>query len=732
MRRLGRMPQNETVSDITHLPSTILDTFIPGYSLVSKYLLDVFAFDISIIASVCVLAFAFAFGGQFAMKHIGAQFFRYFSASITIYNYDPIYDNILEWVAEQQALRQVRNLKAYSAGESFDEDSDAMKAVQDLAEDSIFNFNNWAASSPPHYQPHTGFHRFWHKGTLFWFSVDKDRIPGGFMGMMVQDEERITLTTLGRSTAPVKELILEMRDRHLAHQTSKTVIRRPSPKEQRGRGRSAWNKVAMRPSRPMGTVVLDDKQKAMVLKDINDFLHPKTPRWYANRGIPYRRGYLFHGPPGTGKTSLSFALAGVFGLDIYCLSLSEATLTEEDLITLFNSLPRRCVVLLEDIDSAGVLRKKTESEEDSNKKADGNKKTDSNKMADGKMADGKERRKGKADEGDRRKDEKEGEDPATATASAIAKAVAQAVKGANDASEAGRRGPSLNNQGISMSGLLNAIDGVASQEGRVLVMTTNYPEKLDDALVRPGRIDMKIEFALANGQQTRELFMRMYCEDTQDLMRQPLKLSEILPITAGGDGSLSVEHSTSENRKLSKTLVPYLIEKSANSHIEKPHVAEPTPPLTPTRPASSPNSVHSGSTIDELATAFADALPEGVFSPAEIQGYLLTRKKDPLKAVVEVVAWRDAELRKKQPKKPEKDNTAESESKAGEAGNGKGDGAASSKTDNSTPKAEVSPETGIKALIGTAEGESESESASSTTSESSGVSEVSIGDFGDE
>ena len=99
LRRL-RIPDNETVSDITRLPSTILDTFIPGYSIVSKYILDTFAFDISIIASVCVLAVATLFGGQFVMKHISQQFFSYFSASVTIYNYDTIYDNILEWVAE--------------------------------------------------------------------------------------------------------------------------------------------------------------------------------------------------------------------------------------------------------------------------------------------------------------------------------------------------------------------------------------------------------------------------------------------------------------------------------------------------------------------------------------------------------------------------------------------------------------------------------------------------------
>ena len=47
-------------------------------------------------------------------------------------------------------------------------------------------------------------------------------------------------------------------------------------------------------------------------------------------------------------------------------------------------------------------------------------------------------------------------------------------------------------RGVSFSGLLNALDGVRSQEGRILFMTTNHKEKLDPALLRPGRCDFHV------------------------------------------------------------------------------------------------------------------------------------------------------------------------------------------------------------------------------------------------
>ena len=138
-------------------------------------------------------------------------------------------------------------------------------------------------------------------------------------------EEIITLTCIGRSTQPIKDLIKECRDYSLDREKSYTIVRRPASKDFRARGHSVWHKVAVRPSRPIETVVLDHDEKNRVLGDINEYLHPSTSRWYANRCIPYRRGYLFAGPPGTGKSSLAWAIAGVFGIDIYCISLVEPT-----------------------------------------------------------------------------------------------------------------------------------------------------------------------------------------------------------------------------------------------------------------------------------------------------------------------------------------------------------------------------------------------------------------------
>ena len=66
--------------------------------------------------------------------------------------------------------------------------------------------------------------------------------------------------------------------------------------------------------------------------------------------------------------------------------------------------------------------------------------------------------------------------------------------------------------GVTLSGLLNAMDGMGSLEGVLFVLTTNHPEKLDKALMRPGRIDLMLEFPLPETQELVNIFRWMYSD----------------------------------------------------------------------------------------------------------------------------------------------------------------------------------------------------------------------------
>src|SRR5947207_3025783 len=63
---------------------------------------------------------------------------------------------------------------------------------------------------------------------------------------------------------------------------------------------------------------------------------------------------------------------------------------------------------------------------------------------------------------------------------------------------------------ITLSGFLNALDGVVASEERIIFMTTNHPEKLDPALIRPGRVDVKEYFGHATSYQAQEMFLHFY------------------------------------------------------------------------------------------------------------------------------------------------------------------------------------------------------------------------------
>jgi chaperone BCS1 len=136
----------------------------------------------------------------------------------------------------------------------------------------------------------------------------------------------------------------------------------------------------------------------------------------------------------------------------------------------------------------------------------------------------------------------------------------------------------------------------------VLIMTTNRPDTLDAALTRPGRIDHKARFTLATRDQIRHMFERIYQGDAApekhyvDVYRRLISC-----------GELSI------------------------SRID-------TKPTTTSLPAAQ---------VQIMAEQFADMLLEEVFSPADIQGYLLERKANPEAAISEVKKWKESRFENK-------------------------------------------------------------------------------------
>ncbi len=83
----------------------------------------------------------------------------------------------------------------------------------------------------------------------------------------------------------------------------------------------------------------------------------ETELWHRNRGLPWRRGYLLHGQPGTGKTALARALAEDLDLPIFVYDL--ATLKNDELLKAWNQMLAEvpCMALMEDIDAVFNGRK---------------------------------------------------------------------------------------------------------------------------------------------------------------------------------------------------------------------------------------------------------------------------------------------------------------------------------------------------------------------------------------
>ena len=190
--------------------------------------------------------------------------------------------------------------------------------------------------------------------------------------------------------------------------------------------RGRWGSAQKTDLRDQNTVYLEKSLFDDLFTDFQEFAQDEA--WYRSHGVPYKRGYLLHGPPGTGKTTTVRALASKLGYAIATINMACKSLVDAHLIALMKNLPRRTILLMEDIDVLFPEPELTES-------------------------------------------------------------------GAVNIRKRTTR------NGITFSGLLNAIDGIGLNKGLTFIITTNHFDRLDTGLVRPGRCDVIRKIGLASFHQ---------------------------------------------------------------------------------------------------------------------------------------------------------------------------------------------------------------------------------------
>jgi len=353
--------------------------------------------------------------------HVLPVFAEYYS-SITLHNTDPNFDNVISYLSE----------KISSEGANYSIQA-RTKPKKKCRKEWIQQWLGTAKENPSfEYRLNSDevIFKINYKNKVITLKRFKSAQPlvGGFMDQPFTPES-LCLTVWGSDNSVLKELLNDA----LEEKLNKPADKELSIFVQSSAWVLGWEVAMKKPPRSKQSVIFDADHMETLLKDAKWFL--RNAQWYLDRGIPYRRGYLLHGPPGCGKTSFVQVLGSELNLDICILNLTNQRLDDNNLAELVRDAPSNCIILVEDVDAIFVER---------------------------------------------------------------------------EAAEIKRGGKDKSSPSISFSGLLNAIDGIAAQEGRIFFMTTNHREKLDAALIRPGRCDIQLEIKKASKAQLKMMFLRFF------------------------------------------------------------------------------------------------------------------------------------------------------------------------------------------------------------------------------
>tara|TARA_B110000211_G_scaffold2517_1_gene3073 strand:+ start:32 stop:1453 length:1422 start_codon:yes stop_codon:yes gene_type:complete len=246
-----------------------------------------------------------------------------------------------------------------------------------------------------------------------------------------------------------------------------------------------------------------------VVKERMD-LFCNSPDWYKEKGIPHTLGILLHGPPGTGKTSLIKAIAKDTNRHIFNIRLYADT-TKSQLHNLFFNETVKVIkngktetyniplcdrlYVMEDIDCDNELLLDRQYKQTKETKAVTNDFTHHSNSFKAKYDDFI---------------------PGQSNYSNFI-----ASNNTTQKSQSSSDQNKINNndieedtsEKITLSFILNILDGILETPGRILIMTSNYPEKLDSALLRPGRIDINLQVSYCDKNMIQEMYRFFYKED---------------------------------------------------------------------------------------------------------------------------------------------------------------------------------------------------------------------------
>jgi len=331
-------------------------------------------------------------------------------------------------------------------------------------------------------------------------SVDKEDGDGDKKTTIKTDNITITLYSYKSTLCQIQDFVEKVKVRYLEHiendRKGKRFVyslKKVSKEDDEG-NIQRWNETTFESTRTFNNMIFEGKDS--VMEKIDFFLNNKE--WYYENGIPYTLGIGLYGPPGTGKTSFFKSLANLTKRHLVILSLKQIK-TKQQLEEAFfesrynydnkkNSMGfDKKIIIIEDIDCLGeIVWKRDKESEPSNKK-------------------GKSKKN-------------------TSPKNEISTVIQQLIDNNNDEKKDFiEMCKPQEEDPITLDDILNLWDGIKETPGRILGISSNHYDKLDPALIRPGRIDITLCLDNCTRNMIRQMYKQFYKSDIDERLLSKVK-----------------------------------------------------------------------------------------------------------------------------------------------------------------------------------------------------------------